>query len=210
MVEKIKINDVEEVLTIFCRNIVDKYTLNLEKVKSIEIVETESDTDSERDQSERITYQAKITIDFNKLIQDLPSDDVVKNLVKLFNNKFHFTERQKENNFVRMKSRMINILNKIKGIETLLKIEESTSISEIKTKMTQKLVKIFIDNGVVEQLKNTIDELRPYKSVGIILGIIFILYLLYKLTNFITLLYQKYNMPKLNIKKNEIIKNIYN
>jgi hypothetical protein len=207
MVEKIKISDVEEVLTIFCRNIIDKYTLNLEKVKSIEILATDSDTDSERDQSERIYYQAKIRIDFNKLIQDLPSNNVVKKLVRLFNNKFHFTEKQKENNFVRMKSRMINILKKIKRIETLLEIEESTSISEIKKKMTQKLVKIFIDNGIVEQLKNSIDELRPYKKIGIIFSLIFVLLILYKLIIFIIRLYQKYNLPK--IKNDNINSHIF-
>lgn len=200
MVEKIKKSEVEEVLRIFCRNIVDKYTLNLEKVKSIEIIETESDTDSERVQSERINYQANIEIDFNKLIQDLPSDEVVVKLVDLFNQKFNFTQKQKENNFVRMKSRMINILGKIKSMNTVLEIEESTSIAEIKRLMTQKLVDIFLDNGVMEQLKNTVDELRPYKHLGLFLGFVIFVILFIKLIDFLMKLYQRYNQtnPKLN------------
>ena len=192
MVEKITKSDVEEVLTIFCGNIIDKYTLNLEKIKSIEIIATESDTDSERDQSERITHQARIDFNFNKLIQDLPSDKIVQNLVDLFDNKYNFTQKQKQNNFVRMKSRMKNILTKIKNMTTTLEIDESTSISEIKEIMTKNLVKIFIDSGIMDQLKNTMDELRPYKYLGIFLGVIIIVIVLIKLIGFLMNLYQKY------------------
>ena len=177
-------DDVIEVLTKFCREIVDNYTLNLEKVKSIEIVDTESDTDSEVEQ-EIITFYAKILLDYEKMLLELPSDKTIKKLVDLFDIKFNFNQRQKENNYIRMKSRLNNILNKIKKMNTNIEIEEETSLSKVKEIITNKIVKLFLDGGIINQLKFSIDELRPYKFAGIILFVLLIIIGFYYLSKLI-------------------------
>ena len=55
--------------------------------------------------------------------------------------------------------------------------------------------------------ENSIDELRPYKKIGIIFSLIFVLLILYKLIIFIIRLYQKYNLPK--IKNDNINSHIF-
>lgn len=200
--------DVIEVLTKFCREIVDNYTLNLEKVKSIEIVDTESDTDSEVDQEEIITVYAKNLFDYEKMLIELPSDKTIKKLVDLFDIKFNFNQKQKENNYIRMKSRLNNILSKIKKMNTNIEIDEETSLSKIKEIITNKLVKLFLDGGIINQLRYSVDELRPYKFAGVILFVLLIIIGLYYLSKFIYHIYEKYNQPE---EINKIfIKNIYN
>ena len=207
MVSNINKDDVIEVLTQFSRKIVDNYTLNLEKVKSIEIVQTESDTDSEVEKEEIISYHAKISFNYDKMSKELASDKMVKVLVNLFNIKFNFNNKQKENNFIRMKSRLKNVLGQIKKMDLNIEINESTSITEIKDKITEKFVKNFLDNGIIEQLKYTVDEMRPYKFLGIILVILIIIVLLYYLINFII---NKFQVNELSLINNSKIKNIYN
>jgi len=189
---------IREIINDFSRYIVDKYTKDFKKEKIIEILDTDSDTDSDPNTPlEDISYKAIININFKKMSREIVSDNNIKFLTERIKNKIKVEKNNNDELVKRIYSRLKQVSKKILKIKKEFEIKPNATISSIKEKITKEVFDIIYDTGIESQVLIAVGEKLPLDMISIqiflIIIVSIILYYFYK--NFI----KKINRPRLRI-----------
>lgn len=187
-----------EIINDFSRYIVDKYTKDFKKEKIIEILDTDSDTDSDPNTPlEDISYKAIININLKKMSREIVSNNNIDFLTDRIKNKIKVEKKNNAELIKRIYSRLKQVSKKILRIKKEFETSPNSTISSIKEKITKQVFDIIYDTGIESQVLIAVGEKLPVDmiSIQIFLVIIVSIILYYFYKNFIN----KINRPRLRI-----------